>query len=60
MKVTPECKVSNWVLSGIKKDKDISIVADAVPEGLLIIKTPFYMESLEVIRNVLNFWFFFS
>lgn len=58
MKVTPECKVSNWVLSGIKKDKDICIVADAVPKGLLTIKTPFYMESLEVIRIVINFWSF--
>lgn len=57
-KVTPECKVSNWVLSGIKKDKDISIVTGAVLKGLLIIKTPFYMESLEVIRIVINFWSF--
>lgn len=34
MKVTPACKFSNWVLSDIKKGRDISTVADPAPEEL--------------------------
>lgn len=56
MTVTPECRFSNWVLSGIKTERDISTVDDPAPKVFLIIKMPFYVESFEVIRNLLNFW----